>query len=314
VVAVTDTAASVATNLAALQALVTSTKLATITVSDVATARVAITAAQATADVGAIGKMTGTGNVTITDTVANVVANLTNIQTNNTEVYAIVLTDASPVLALTAAQLNNNAAAIAKITSTYKETITATANTTETFAGTGSLNTLTFNSETQGVTANLSTGVATTVHSATTFTTTISGFQNVIGSTFADTLTAGSANGYLTGNGGVDTYVLSGTGIDAVKDTAAHLNGNTVQNFTTLDGIDLTTVTFASNPTLGFSEDASNTFGTLTVTDGTHAASILLLGQYTAASFQKVSDGGTGTLVAVAGTANLTAILAAAHG
>ena len=142
----------------------------------------------------------------------------------------------------------------------------------------------------------------------------MSNFQNVIGSTANDTLTAGSANGYLTGNGGTDTYVLSTSGIDAVKDTAAHLTGNTIQNFSTLDGIDLTSVLFAFHPTLGFSEDASNTFGTLTVSDGTHAASILLLGQYTAASFQQVSDGGTGTLVAMAGTSNLTAILAAAHG
>ena len=39
--------------------------------------------------------------------------------------------------------------------------------------------------------------------------------------------------------------------------------------------------------------------GTLTVNDGTHSASILLLGNYTAASFNlgKEGGGGTGTVV-----------------
>ncbi len=136
----------------------------------------------------------------------------------------------------------------------------------------------------------------------------------MIGSTSNDTLTGGSSNGYLFGNGGTDTYVLNGTAINAVKGNHTQLTGDTVQNFSTLDGIDLTNVVFGGGTTLGFSEDASNTFGTLTVSDGTRSASIILLGQYTAASFQKVSDGGTGTLVAAAGTSNLTAILAAAHG
>ena len=92
------------------------------------------------------------------------------------------------------------------------------------------------------------------------------------------------------------------------------MTGNTIQNFSVLDGIDLTSVTFSAHPTLGFSEDASNTFGTLSVTDGTHAATLLLLGQYAAAGFQTTSDGGTGTLVTLASTTHLTDILAAAHG
>lgn len=94
---------------------------------------------------------------------------------------------------------------------------------------------------------------------------------------------------------------------------AAHLNSGTVQNFSVLDGIDATNITYGGSTTLGFSEDASNTFGTLTVSDGSHTAAITLLGQYTTASFQTISDGGSGTLVALASTTHLSDILAAAQ-
>jgi hypothetical protein len=40
-----------------------------------------------------------------------------------------------------------------------------------------------------------------------------------------------------------------------------------------------------------------NQSGTLTVTDGTHTASIQLLGQYTASEFTAASDGNGGTLI-----------------
>jgi hypothetical protein len=44
-----------------------------------------------------------------------------------------------------------------------------------------------------------------------------------------------------------------------------------------------------------FKEDASNTFGTLTVTDGAHNAAIQLFGQFMAAGFSASSDGKNGT-------------------
>jgi hypothetical protein len=210
--------------------------------------------------------------------------------------------------------LNSDAAAIAKIASTYDETVTATANTTQTLTGTGSLNTVSFTGESQGVTANLSTGSATTVHSGTTYTTTLSGFENVTGSAYADTLTAGSSGSILTGDGGADTYVLNASsGYDIAQDTATHLNGTTIQNFSVLDGIDLTNITNSGSTTLGFVENGGGTQGTLTVSDGTHTAALTLLGNYTTASFQDVSDGASGTLVAMASTTHLSAILAAAQ-
>ena len=48
---------------------------------------------------------------------------------------------------------------------------------------------------------------------------------------------------------------------------------------------------------LSFTEAASNVSGTLTVTDGTHTASIELLGQYAANEFTASSDGHGGTLI-----------------
>jgi hypothetical protein len=61
--------------------------------------------------------------------------------------------------------------------------------------------------------------------------------------------------------------------------------------------IDLSCIGFGANTTLGYSANAANTGGTLTVTDGTQSANIALLGQYTAASFAMTSDGNGGTLI-----------------
>jgi hypothetical protein len=62
------------------------------------------------------------------------------------------------------------------------------------------------------------------------------------------------------------------------------------------DRFDLSAVNFAS-ATKGYAGNSSS--GTLTVDDGTHSASFVLLGNYTAASFNlgPESGGGTGTVV-----------------
>jgi hypothetical protein len=333
-IAVVDTGANVATNLNALETQ--NAKVTSTTLTDGTTPTLSITATQLSSDASALGKISSNYNlavsavtaanvtsvgsnahvtsILVTDSVANVTTNLAALETSATsgKLTGVALTDSAPVLSVTGAQSISDSAAIAKITSAYKETVTADVNTTETLSGTGTLDTLSFSSATQGINANLATGSATTANSSNTYT--LSGFENLVGSSSSDTLTGGSSSGYLTGNGGVDSYVLSTTGINAAKDTAAHLNGCTIGNFSVLDGIDLTTVAFGAHTTLGFSEDASNTFGTLTVSDGTHTAAMLLLGQYTAAGFQDVSDGGAGTMVAMEATTSLTAILAAAHG
>ena len=334
---VTDSAANVWSNIAGLVAL--GPNLTTVTLTDGGTPNFAITGAQYSLDNGALSKITsaytltvsavaassaGTvganANVTsyaVSDTAAAVgnTTYLGNMETHVSTLSSIALTDSgTPMLAITGTELNSDAAAIAKIATTYDETVTADANANATLAGTGSLNTISFTNATQSVTANLATGTATTVHSGTTYTDTLSGFTNLTGSTHVDTLTAGSGGGLLIGDGGADTYVLNASGYDVAQDTATHLNGTTVQNFSVLDGIDGTNIAFGIHTTLGFSEDVSNTFGTLTVSDSTHTAALTLLGNYMTSDFEDVSDGGSGTLVALAATTHLTDILAVAQG
>ena len=70
----------------------------------------------------------------------------------------------------------------------------------------------------------------------------------------------------------------------------------TISGFAGQDQIDLTSVAFSSNTTLGYLPNAGNLGGTLNVGDGVHHARALL-GQYMASSFVTVSDGHGGTLV-----------------
>ncbi|UFW53238.1 MULTISPECIES: FG-GAP repeat domain-containing protein [Bradyrhizobium] len=67
------------------------------------------------------------------------------------------------------------------------------------------------------------------------------------------------------------------------------------------DRIDLSDIAFSSGgTTLGYSANASNSGGHLTVSDGPHIASLTLLGQYAATSFVLTSDGHGGTLITAA--------------
>jgi serralysin len=61
-------------------------------------------------------------------------------------------------------------------------------------------------------------------------------------------------------------------------------------------------IAFGGHRALGFAESATNAGGTLTVSDGQHAASIALLGNYIAGSFVGAADGHGGTLVTEAQT------------
>ena len=56
-------------------------------------------------------------------------------------------------------------------------------------------------------------------------------------------------------------------------------------------------IVFAEKTRVSFKEDKNNLSGTLTVTDGTHTASLTLLGQYSANQFSLASDGHGGTMV-----------------
>ena len=67
-------------------------------------------------------------------------------------------------------------------------------------------------------------------------------------------------------------------------------------------GIDLPNIAFGAQTTLAYSQNATGTGGTLTVSDSHHAAAIALLGNYIAGSFVTAADGHGGTLVTEAQT------------
>jgi len=71
----------------------------------------------------------------------------------------------------------------------------------------------------------------------------------------------------------------------------------TIVGFGGQDQIDLGDVGYGAKSTLGYLANSNNTGGTLTISDGTHTATLALLGQYIAGSFVAASDGHGGTLV-----------------
>jgi len=133
------------------------------------------------------------------------------------------------------------------------------------------------------------------------------------------------ANGTASGttiNGGTE-HVLTGGTADGVTfggssgtlslDQASTLGGS-ISGFQAGDTIDLGFVSFSSaNTTLGYSSNATNTGGTLTVTDGTNTATMALLGLYTAANFALASDGNGGTFVTDPATTSQSALTLPAH-
>ncbi|WP_246159109.1 calcium-binding protein [Reyranella soli] len=77
---------------------------------------------------------------------------------------------------------------------------------------------------------------------------------------------------------------------------AADFHG-TVAGFDGNDVLDLADLAFGGSTTLGYAGNSSGTGGTLTASDGTHMATIALLGQYAASSFAMSADGSGGTFI-----------------
>ena len=71
----------------------------------------------------------------------------------------------------------------------------------------------------------------------------------------------------------------------------------TVSGFGAQNAIDLPGIAFEPQTTLGYLPNSNQTGGTLSVTDGSHSASIALLGNYIASSFATAGDGHGGTMV-----------------
>ena len=84
----------------------------------------------------------------------------------------------------------------------------------------------------------------------------------------------------------------------------------TVAGFGAQETIDLPSLAFHAHTTLGFIENRSDTGGTLSVKDKRHAATIALLGNYTAASFAIAADGHGGTLISEEASSHASLITA----
>ena len=115
-----------------------------------------------------------------------------------------------------------------------------------------------------------------------------------LGSAGADTIIAQSTGQTLTGNGGGDTLVGWVGGADTFADTLANLDGASIKGFSAKgDVIDVTD----SAVTTSFTEDASNTFGTLTLTSGAASSKVVLFGQFMASGFNTAAEGASGTAI-----------------
>jgi hypothetical protein len=108
------------------------------------------------------------------------------------------------------------------------------------------------------------------------------------------------------------TVTFAGATGTLVLDASQSFTGQ-ISGFGGQDAIDLTDISSGASSTLGYSPNADNTGGTLTVSGGVHTANIALIGSYMAASFAAASDGHGGTLVTDPPAANQPALLTSQH-
>jgi len=115
----------------------------------------------------------------------------------------------------------------------------------------------------------------------------------------------GSASGTTIGAGGLEYVHTGGTLTDVtfggasaklVLDQSSTFSG-TIAGWQDSAELDLGDIAFGESTSFGYAANSENTAGVLTVTDGTHTASLLLLGQYSAANFALASDGHGGSLI-----------------
>jgi hypothetical protein len=114
---------------------------------------------------------------------------------------------------------------------------------------------------------------------------------------------SGNGTAIIDGSGSVDFAAASsanvvfgaGDGGTLKLEDSFHFSG-TISGFNGADTIDLTNVNSAT-AAITYHENAQGTGGVLTVSDGTHAAQLSFLGQYSAANFDIVPDHAQGALI-----------------
>ena len=258
--AITDSSANIALNIDALQT--NNTKISSISQSGTVTA-LAITATQLSADATALNKISGSYNLTVsgvtgatvattaanthvssmtvTDTGANIVANIGTLQNNAAKITSITQSNLGTALALTATQLIANSTALSKIIGNYTLTVSGvTGATVASTAANTHVSSMTVTDTGANIASNLDTlqnNIAkitsitqSNIGSALAITapqssadnallSKISGAINltVTGNTLANSLyDTTNSHATLTGGAGIDTFNISG--IDTITD------------------------------------------------------------------------------------------------
>jgi autotransporter passenger strand-loop-strand repeat protein len=141
-------------------------------------------------------------------------------------------------------------------------------------------------------------------------TTIVSGVQHVQDGGVATNTTIGSGGTeYVHGGSTANGVTFAGPSAALVLDHADSFTG-AISGWQDGDSIDLGDIRFGADTTLAYVANEANTGGTLTVSDGSHVASLALLGQYTAADFALASDGLGGSLISDPGIAGQPNVLA----
>jgi autotransporter passenger strand-loop-strand repeat protein len=172
-----------------------------------------------------------------------------------------------------------------------------------------------------GLQLDWGTAVDTTINGGTQFvlgtasdTTIVSGVQHVQDGGVASNTTIGSGGTeFVHGGGTANSVTFAGPSAALVLDHADGFTG-TISGWQDGDSIDLGDILFSANTTLAYAANEANTGGTLIVSDGSHVASLALLGQYTAADFALASDGLGGSLISDPGIANHNVLAPAMSG
>ncbi|WP_061025446.1 calcium-binding protein [Bradyrhizobium sp. CCH5-F6] len=153
------------------------------------------------------------------------------------------------------------------------------------------------------------------VFGSATGTTVLAGAQHVQSGGSADDTTIGAgALAYVHAGGTIDDVVFAGGNASLVLDQASSFIG-TISGWQDHDSIVLGDILFSDGVTsLAYAANGDNSGGTLTVSDGTHTATLNLLGQYSAADFALSSDGHGGTLISDPGVVQQSQLAATLHG
>jgi hypothetical protein len=146
------------------------------------------------------------------------------------------------------------------------------------------------------ITLNANTDVTTVkLTSASTLILNGMAFITADGSTGKDTIQAGGIDQTLTGGGGADTLIGFSGGYDTFRDTAANLNGDTINDFINTDKIDLTNMLYSTAETVTAVAKGANT--SVTVTSGATKSVFTIAGSWSSSGFHLASDGASGTFL-----------------